>query len=239
MIKTKLGLHTRLVVRVRFACVPVFMLPRCASRIHQPAPVGQPAPGRVPWVGTPSGEHLFPPGSAKVRRRMLIGCCWAREAVLGEGCQPGPPGHSSVQPLSSASCVQGHWSRLLNVVGSGFIIFGHLSAAPSGVWLGLGERDIPGLADQGGVWGAGTLGHPVLAPVPLRLGRWPFPLVGGKPILAFSWGCRWTLVLQGHPPGPQALGRGCTLLPPASLPSTMPDGGWGVPSPAFGLGPLR
>lgn len=119
MTKTKPGLHAQCWPPRGSACVPVCVLPRRTSGITSllasRTPRGPASPGRVRWVGTPCREHLFPPGSAQVPRRMLTGCCWAREPVLGEGYQPGPPGHSSVQPLSSASCVS-------RVTGPGYLM---------------------------------------------------------------------------------------------------------------------
>lgn len=181
MIKTTLGLHT-----------PCWLL-TCVSRVFSSscrlaAPQGFTGLLALQTPHGPASPWPCPLGGHSQRRAPLASWfCQSTEEdahwlVLGQrGCLGrGLPARSTWALICPALvlgvlCVQGHWCRLLNVVGSGFIIFGRLSAARSGVWLGLEKWEIPGLADQGGVWGVGTLGHPVLAQCPFGLATGPFP----------------------------------------------------------------
>lgn len=107
--------------------------------------------GTVPHVGSAEGSTSLPlaprgPGEGAPWLGPGCACAWG---VLSKGCLPGPARRSSVLSSSSVSCASTVTGLGWQVVGCGFIIFGHLFATPSGVWRGLGEQETPRLAGPG------------------------------------------------------------------------------------------
>lgn len=111
---------------------------------RDPPPTWAPRRGAPPFSWPPEV-----PGREPLAWGWAQGGCACAWAVLDKGCLPGPASHSSVLSLSSVCCASRDWSRLAQIVGCSVIIFGHLAAAPSGVWWGLGEQETPGLAWPG------------------------------------------------------------------------------------------
>lgn len=127
---------------------------RLCRRPGAPAhPVAPAAPGTRPPRGHRGGERLPSPGPPRSQGGSPLPGVGPKEAARAPGLSwaraTGPGSHSSVLSLSSVCCASRDWSRLAQIVGCSVIIFGHLAAAPSGVWWGLGEQETPGLAWPG------------------------------------------------------------------------------------------
>lgn len=107
--------------------------------------------GTVPHVGSAEGSTSLPlaPRGPREGAPWLGPGCACAWGVLSKGCLPGPARRSSVLSLSSVSCASTVTGLGWQVVGCGFIIFGHLLLPPvacGGVW---GSRRLPGWLGQG------------------------------------------------------------------------------------------